>query len=119
MVEMTMQMPDELAQRIRPIQSWVPTILELSFIGCRTLAAETVTEITEFLSTNPSPQEVLDYHTSERAQKRLRRLLALNEAGMLGEAEQHELDELEKIEHKMILLKAQLRKKLKEKDNGS
>lgn len=80
MVQLTMQVPEDLVQRIQPIRYWLPTILELSLVGFRTLATETATEIIQFLSTNPSPQQVLDYHVSERAQLRLRRLLALNEA---------------------------------------
>jgi hypothetical protein len=52
----------------------------------------------------------LTFHVSERAQARLQRLLALNEAGLLGEDEQRELDELEQIEHIMVMLKAQLGK---------
>jgi hypothetical protein len=44
----------------------------------------------------------------------LRRLLALNEAGMLSSEEQAELDKIEQIEHIMVLLKAQTRKQLAE-----
>jgi hypothetical protein len=36
---------------------------------------------------------------------RLQRLLALNDAGLSGEEEQRELDELQHIEHIIILLK--------------
>jgi hypothetical protein len=112
MVQLTMQVPEDLAKRIQPIRSWLPTILELSLVGFRTLATETATETIQFLLTNPSAQEVLNYHASERAQQRLQRLLALNEAGLLGEAEQLELDELQRIEHTLIMLKAQLAKQL-------
>lgn len=108
MVEMTMEIPDALAARIEPIRSWVPAILELSLDGFRTPATETAAEVIEFLSSNPSSDQVSDYHVSERAQARLRRLLTLNEAGLLGETEQLELDELQRIEHTMVMLKAQL-----------
>jgi hypothetical protein len=76
------------------------------------VAAATATEVIEFLSQNPTPQDVLAYHVSERAQTRLQRLLALNAAGMLGEAEQLELDEVQRIEHLLILLKAQIAQQL-------
>ncbi len=112
MVEMTMQVPDELAKRIQPIGSWLPTILELSLLGCKTLATQTKTEIIQFLSANPSPQEVMGYHVTDQTQNRLRRLLVLNEAGILGETEQLELDELQQIEHTIIMLKAQVAKQL-------
>jgi len=91
MVQMTMSVSDELAERIKSMGPWLPTVLELSFIGFQTVATATATEVIRFLSKEPSPQDVLNYHVSERAQERLRRLLALNEAGMLSEAEQLEL----------------------------
>ncbi|NIO82889.1 MAG: hypothetical protein GTN68_20275 [Candidatus Aminicenantes bacterium] len=116
MVQMTMQVPNELAKRLQPIRSWLPIILEISLVGCKTLATETASEIIRYLSTNPSPQEVLDYHTSDRAQARLRRLLALNEAGVLGEMEQLELDELQQIEHIMIMLKTQISEQIQRKE---
>lgn len=110
MVQLTLQVPEELAKRIAPIQAWLPAILELSLVGCKTLATAAATEVIQFLSTNPTPQQVLDYHASERAERRSRRLLALNTAGVLGKAGQDELDELERIEHKIIMLKAELAK---------
>ena len=108
MVQMTMQVSNNLAKRLKPIRYWLPTILEIGLVGFKTLATETATEIIRFLSANPSSQEVVDYHVSKRAQERLRRLLALNEAGILGEMEQLELDELQQIEHIIIMLKAQI-----------
>lgn len=106
MAQMTLEMPDELAERIRPLEAWLPAVLELSLIGFRTLAAATAAEVIEFLATEPSPRELLEYRASERAQERLRRLLVLNEAGHLGESEQRELDELQKVEHIVVMLKA-------------
>jgi hypothetical protein len=108
MVQMTMQVSEELAARLRPLGGWLPTVLELSLVGFRTVAAATAAEVIQFLSQDPTPQEVFAYHVSERAQTRLQRLLALNTAGMLGEDEQLELDELQRIEHVLIMLKAQV-----------
>src|SRR5712691_1717511 len=107
MVQMTVQVSEELAERLRPIGPWLPAVLELSLVGFKTVAAATATEAIQFLSQDPTPREVLAYHVSERAQARLQRLLALNTAGMLGEDEQLELDELQRIEHVLIMLKAQ------------
>ncbi len=112
MTRMTLEMPDELAERIRPLGDWLPALLELSLVGFRTLAAATAAEVVEFLATEPSPAELLEYHASERAQERLRRLLVLNEAGRLGESEQRELDELQKVEHIVVMLKARAAERL-------
>lgn len=105
---MTMDVSEELAKRLQPIRSWLPTVLELSMVGFKTLATQTASEVIAFLSTNPSPKEILNYHASERAQTRMRRLLRLNQAGELGAEEQLELDELQKVEHILIMLKGQI-----------
>jgi hypothetical protein len=105
---MTMQVPDELAKRLQPMSAWLPTIIELSLIGFKTRATATATEVMEFLSKNPLPQEMLDYHVSSAAQARLRRLLALNQTGLLSETEQLELEELQRLEHVIVMLKAQI-----------
>ena len=105
MIQMTMQVPDELAERIQSISNWLPTIIELSLVGFKTLATTAASELIAFLNQNPIPQELLDYHVSEETQARLQRLLTLNEAGMLSEMEQLELDELQQLEHIVIMLK--------------
>jgi hypothetical protein len=108
MAHMTLNVSDELAERLRPLGVWLPTALELTLVGCKTVAAATATEVLAFLAQGPSPEEVLAYQASARAQHRLQRLFALNAAGLLGEDEQQELDELQQIEHIIIMLKAQL-----------
>jgi hypothetical protein len=113
MVQMTVQLPDDLAVKIQPLDRWLPAILKLSLLGCKTMATVTATELLEFLLRNPTPKQFLNYHVSDRAQMRLRRLLALNEAGLLSEEEQLELDELERLEHLVVMLKAQVAKQLK------
>lgn len=112
MVEMTMQVSDQLAQRLRPISPWLPAVLELSLVGFKTPAVQTASEIIAFLSKGPLPAEVAGYTVSERAQQRLRRLLTLNEVGAISMEEQGELDELEQIEHIMIMLKVQTQKQV-------
>jgi hypothetical protein len=108
MVQMTLNVSDQLAERLRPLGSWLPTVLELMLVGCKTVAAATASEVIEFLSQDPTPEDVLAYHASDRSQTRLQRLLSLNAGGQLGEEEQQELDELQHIEHIIVMLKAQL-----------
>ena len=108
MAHMTLNISDELAARLQPLSAWLPTVLELTLVGCKTVAAATATEVLEFLAQGPTPDEVLAYHASARAQSRLQRLFALNTAGLLDEGEQQEFDELQQIEHIIIMLKAQL-----------
>ena len=107
MVETKMQVPDNLARRLQPMHDWLPSVLELSLVGFRTQAVQTASEIIEFLAKGPSPKDVMDFHVSDRAQERLRRLLAISQAGLASEEEQAELDEIGQVEHIVILLKAQ------------
>ena len=114
MVEMTVQVPEKLAARIGASGAWLPTIFELGLTLFRTKASVTAMELVSFLETNPLPEKVLAYHASRRSHLRLERLLALNEANLLSEKENQELDELEKIEHLVVMLKAQAAKQLKQ-----
>lgn len=114
MVQMTVHVSEELAERLRPLGSWLPAVLEISLVGCQTVAAATATEVIQFLSQDPTPQAVLAYHVSDQAQARLQRLLALNASGMLGKEEQLELDELQRLEHVLIMLKAQVAQQLQQ-----
>ncbi|MBI3958741.1 MAG: hypothetical protein HY328_08025 [Chloroflexi bacterium] len=103
-----MQLPEQLAEQIMPVRRWLPVVLELGLARLKTPAAQTSAEIVDFLLGNPTPDEVMGYHASDRSQERLQRLFALNSAGLLSEAEQSELTELERLEHIIVMLKAQV-----------
>lgn len=108
MVEITIQVPEQLAEQVLPVQRWMPTLLEFSLARLKTPASETAAEIIDFLLSNPTDEEVLAYHVSDRAQERVSRLLALNREDTLSEAEEQELDEIERIEHIVIMLKSRV-----------
>jgi hypothetical protein len=112
MIEVTMNVPDTLAPKLRRLNQWLPLTLELLLAGFKTPTAQTVTEVVEFLSKGPTPKQVAAYKVSARAQNNLRRLLALNESGLLSEDEQHELDEIELLEHFLVMLKTQAQEQL-------
>ncbi len=118
MVEMKLQVPEELAQRMQPMGPWLPAVLELALLGCRTRTSAAAVELMELLARNPSPQEFLEFHVSDAIQDRSRRLLALNEAGLLGEEEQRELDELDELEHLVVMLKARVAQDLRQVPHG-
>jgi hypothetical protein len=109
MVEMTVRVPDDLAPKLRRMTKWLPTVLELSLAGFKTPAAQTASELIGFLSKGPTPKQVASYKVSQRSQQRLRRLLALNQSGLLSEEEQTELEEIETLEHLVAMLKIQAR----------
>jgi hypothetical protein len=108
MREITVQVPDELAGRLERMKAWLPTVIELGLAGFRTRAIQTASEVVSFLAQGPSAGDVAQYHVSDRAQARVQRLLSLQAGGQLSLDEQEELDELERIEHTVVMLKSRL-----------
>jgi hypothetical protein len=121
MAELTIQVPDELAQRLEPLRDRLPELLQhlvetvppriplpnqISSVTSPTDAPIAYTEVLDFLITRPTPQEITTFKVSAEAQERLRTLLDKNREGTLTEAEATELDLYEQLEHLMILLKA-------------
>ena len=121
MAELTIQVPDELAQRLEPFRDRLPELLTravetilpstcssdlLPSVANPTDAPVAYAEVLDFLITQPTPQEIVAFKVSAEAQERLRILLDKNREGTLSETETAELDLYEQLEHMMILLKA-------------
>ncbi|GAB4194653.1 MAG: hypothetical protein Fur006_40560 [Coleofasciculaceae cyanobacterium] len=121
MAELTIQVPDELAQRLEPFRNRLPELLSravetilsstskdslLPSVANPTDAPSPYAEVLDFLFTRPTPQEIAAFKVSAQAQERIRTLLDKNREGTLAEIEIAELDLYEQLEHMMILLKA-------------
>ena len=78
-----------------------------------TYSVPALDEVLEFLLSQPTPQQIIDFHTSEPVQERIRFLLDANKNRRLTDAEQGEMDEISIIVHFMRMLKARARRKLK------
>lgn len=70
-------------------------------------------EISDFLATNPTPQEIIDYRLPDDLQERAHQLLDKNGEETLTPAEQMEMTDFARIENLMNLLKAKMKLKLK------
>jgi hypothetical protein len=69
-------------------------------------------EITDFLASRPTPEEIIAYKPSEGLEHRALELLALNRDNRLSADERLELEDFRRIEHLMTILKAKARLKL-------
>lgn len=69
-------------------------------------------EITDFLATNPTPQEIIDYQLPDYLEARAHELLELNGEGLLSEAEREEMFDYVRVDEMMSLLKAKMKLKL-------
>lgn len=111
----TVDIPEELASRLRPIEDQLPRILEL---GLRELSASPedgygdMADVLEVLAALPSPEEVLALHASQALQDRIGALLEKNRADGLSPAEEQEWERYEYLEHLVRIAKAKARLRL-------
>ena len=109
MSAITLQLPDELAERLRKHEERLPEILEL---GLRELNAdpqsgfEGTTEVLEFLAGLPSPEDTLKLRPSERFGRQVQELLEKSRAGALTAQEENDWERYEFLEHLVRMAKA-------------
>ncbi len=119
MAELTIQIPDDLAQRLEPLQNRLPELLRrlLDIDNIQTNAqpkvqTETIDipavyqEVIDFLIKRPTPEEILAFKVSPQAQMQLQALIEKNRSTALTPMELAELDVYEQLEYMMVLLKA-------------
>ncbi len=114
-MQITIDVPDDLASRLSPIQDKVPQILEL---GLREFNASAqagligVAQVLEILAGLPSPEEVLALRPSEEMQGQLDELLAKSKDAGLSPGEELQWQQYEYVEHLVRMAKAQALLKL-------
>jgi hypothetical protein len=106
MPKITIEVSEELSQQIAQIgNERLPELLALSLLQ-PAIPAQIYQYILNFLASNPTPQQIAEFKPTEEMQDRLRTLLARNKAGDINPRELKELDEYERIEHLMVMIKA-------------
>jgi hypothetical protein len=124
MAELTIQISDELAQRLKPLQNRLPELLLqlLDVVNLQTTSEPIVKtgvidipavyqEVINFLIKHPTPEEIIAFKVSPKAQAQLEFLLAKNRSATISSMELAELDVYEQLDHLMILLKARALKR--------
>lgn len=119
MVQITIEVPEELAQRLELFQG------QLSQIFTRLMAATLpglsspglslsdfaveppiiYQEVLDFLVSQPTSEQILSYKVSESSQERIQSLLQKSRAIALSSSETSELDLYEQLDSLMTLLK--------------
>ena len=112
MVEITIHVPEALAERIAAVGDRLPEVLARGLDTTPRLSTEGYRYVLQFLASNPSPQAIVDFHPPPAMQSRISELLAKNRAGELTPAETAELDEYEHIENIVRTLKVRALKDL-------
>ena len=112
MIELTIQIPDELARRLQPVQDRLAEIIELGLWELTPVQHRFSSEVVEFLARGPSSQVIVDFRPSLELQARVSKLLDKNQVGTLTPAERAELDQYEHLDYLMTLMKARARQYL-------
>ncbi len=106
MLEMTIQVPDPLAEELVSVQDRLPEVLAYGLQQLSPLPSEIYQYILEFMVSQPSREDLLDFGPTPAMQARVSVLLEKNRAGELSVAESKELDEYVRINHLITMLKA-------------
>lgn len=104
MATITIDIPDELSAQLTQVRDRLPELLALS-LQQPAVPAHIYRAILDFLASQPTPDEIVAFRPTPEMQARLTTLLSRSRAGQLTPAEQTELDEFERIEHVLVLLK--------------
>ncbi len=115
MSSITLDLPDDLAERLRALADRLPRILEL---GLREMDASSQSELAgasdvlELLANLPSPEQVLALRLSPALQDRVRELLDRSRTTGLSPVEEEEWQHYQYLEHLVRLAKARAALKL-------
>ncbi|MEM9164343.1 MAG: hypothetical protein AAGC54_14905 [Cyanobacteria bacterium P01_F01_bin.4] len=118
MAHITIEVPDEFAQRLEPFQNHLSELFT-RFVATNLPSAvledlstshldSTPTayhEVLDFLISRPTSQQIIDFKVSEQSQTYLQTLLQKNREATLNPAEKSELDLYEQLDTLMSLLK--------------
>jgi hypothetical protein len=105
MAKITLEIPDDLGEKLSVIGDRLPEFLALS-LEQPPLPAKIYQYIVNFLASGPTPEEIREFRPTTEMIERLQTLLNRSKEGILTLNEEQELREYERIEHLIILLKA-------------
>lgn len=112
MVQITIEVPETLAEQLSAVRTRLPEVLARGLDQLSPLPNEVYRYVLEFLTSNPSPEAVLNFGPTPQMQERISELLEKNRAGQLTPRESAELDEYVRIDNFISLLKTRALKSL-------
>jgi hypothetical protein len=104
MSTITIEVPDELSDLVAAAGDRLPELFAQS-LRQPALPAHVYRYVLDFLASNPSAEQVASFAPTPEMIERQRTLLVREEANNITPTEKAELDEYERLEHLMIMIK--------------
>ena len=104
MPKITLEVPEELAAQLATVGD-IPELLRLS-LQQPAFPAHIYRYILNFLASKPTLEQIAAFKPTPEMTERLQTLLSRSKASSLTPTEKAELDEYERLEHLVIMLKA-------------
>lgn len=105
MTTMTIQVPDELSEQLQSRRDQVPELLAIG-LQKSPLPSEVYRYVLDFIASDPTPEQIAAFEPTPEMREKLRSLLARERMNETTPFEKAELDEYERIEHIVVMLKA-------------
>lgn len=105
MATVTIEVPDELSELVAQAGDRLPALLAKS-LKEPMLPAHVYRYVLDFLASRPTPDQVATFCPTSEMTDRLRTLLERESKGEITLAEKAELDEYERLEHLMVMIKS-------------
>lgn len=110
MAQITIEVPDDLAQRLQEFQSQLPQVLELGLQEFQSQQRSSSfldeQDIILLLASQPTPEQILMIRPSPEFQARVSDLLAQSKAGTLSAKGEAELERYLTLEHLVRMAKS-------------
>jgi hypothetical protein len=105
MTTVTIEVPDELSELIAQAGDRLPELLARS-LREPALPAHVYRYVLDFLAAGPTPEQLAAFGPTPEMAGRLRALLGRESSGEITPPEKAELDEYERLEHLMVMIKS-------------
>jgi hypothetical protein len=105
MSTITIEVPDELSDLLAEAGDRLPELLAQS-LRQPPLPAYVYRYVLDFLASNPTAEEIASFAPTPEMSERLKTLLAREAANNITPTEKAELDDYERLEHLMVMIKA-------------
>ena len=107
MAVLTIEIPDDLMAQLSPVREQLPELLRRC-LHPLALPAQVYRYVLDFLTSQPTPEQIAAFRPTAEMQSRLRFLIEKEQIGALTQQEQLELSEYEQIEHLIVMFKSGL-----------